>query len=135
MSLSLTIGRLAQKSGVNIETVRYYQRLGIIEEPIKPVHGYRIYPPDTVDRILFIRRAKELGFSLGEISDLLDLGEGHCEDVRHRAEEKRSYIDQQINDLQNLRATLDQLIKTCQAGSDEAHCPIVETLAGKNPEG
>jgi len=130
MSLSLTIGRLARKSGVNIETVRYYQRLGIIQEPAKPAQGYRIYTPTTVDRILFIRRAKELGFSLGEIAELLELGEGHCEDVRHRAEEKRSYIDQQISDLQNLRATLDQLIKTCQAGSDKAHCPIVETLTG-----
>ena len=129
MTQSLTIGHLARKSGVNIETVRYYQRLGIIEEPVKPARGYRIYPPETVDRILFIRRAKELGFSLGEIAELLELGESHCEDIRHRAEEKRSYIDQQIKDLENLRATLDQLIKTCQSGSDKAHCPIVETLA------
>ncbi|GMR18227.1 MAG: Hg(II)-responsive transcriptional regulator [Gammaproteobacteria bacterium] len=129
MTKPLTIGHLARATGINVETVRYYQRFGIITEPQKPLAGYRVYPADTVDRILFIRRAKELGFSLREIADLLDLGDGHCEDVRHRAEEKRVHIDKQIRDLENLRQTLDQLIKSCQADNDAAHCPIVETLA------
>jgi len=131
MAKPLTIGHLARATGVNIETVRYYQRFGIVSEPAKPAAGYRVYPPSTVDRILFIRRAKELGFSLGEIAELLDLGDGHCEDVRHHAEEKRTHIDQQIKDLKGLRKTLDKLIRDCQTDSDSMVCPIVETLAGK----
>lgn len=133
MSKPLTIGHLASVTGVNVETVRYYQRFGIISEPKKPAKGYRIYPPDTVDRIRFIKRAQQLGFSLQEIAELLQLGEGHCDDVRRRAEEKQAHIDIQINDLKKLRNTLDKLIKTCQTDNDPIHCPIVETLAGKRP--
>jgi MerR family transcriptional regulator, mercuric resistance operon regulatory protein len=129
MAKPLTIGHLARATGVNVETVRYYQRFGIITEPPKPVVGYRVYPTDTVDRILFIRRAKELGFSLQEIAELLRLGDGHCEDVRLRAEEKRADIDRQISDLRSLRKTLNVLIQACKADNDTAHCPIVETLA------
>lgn len=131
MHKPLTIGYLARAAGVNIETVRYYQRFGLIDEPPKPASGFRVYPKETIDRILFIRRAKELGFSLKEIAELLQLGDGHCEDVRQRAEEKQAHIDEQIKDLRRLRKTLDKLIKACQSDSDPAHCPIVETLAGK----
>lgn len=131
MGKSLTIGHLARKVGVNIETVRYYQRVSLIQEPQKPPTGYRVYPPETVDRIKFIKRAQTLGFSLQEIAELLDLGDGHCADVRVRAEEKRAHIDRQITDLKNLRTTLGDLIKTCRAGSGQAHCPIVENLTGK----
>ncbi|HEC26845.1 MAG TPA: Hg(II)-responsive transcriptional regulator [Gammaproteobacteria bacterium] len=131
MNKPLTIGHIAQNAGVNVETIRYYQRIGILVEPAKPVEGYRIYPSDTVDRIRFIKRAQQLGFSLQEITELLELGDGHCDDVRHRAEEKRTIIDQQIKDLQNLQETLDTLIQACQCDGDTSHCPIVETLAGK----
>ncbi|GBE07535.1 mercuric resistance operon regulatory protein [bacterium BMS3Bbin11] len=131
MNKPLTIGHIAQNAGVNVETIRYYQRIGILIEPAKPVEGYRIYPSDTVDRIRFIKRAQQLGFSLQEITELLELGDGHCDDVRHRAEEKRTIIDQQIKDLQNLQETLDTLIQACQCDGDTSHCPIVETLAGK----
>lgn len=131
MAKPLTIGHLARSSGVNVETVRYYQRFGIIDEPPKPVDGFRVYPKETIDRILFIRRAKELGFSLQEIAELLQLGEGHCDDIRQRAEEKQTHIDKQIKDLRKLRTTLDTLIKACQSDSDSMHCPIVETLTGK----
>lgn len=129
----LTIGRLARAAGVNVETVRYYQRVGLVTEPPKPVAGYRHYPPATVDRIRFIKRAQKLGFSLAEISELLELGDGHCADVRSRAEHKRSVIDRQIADLTALRDTLDDLIHACREDEHTA-CPIVETLARPDPE-
>ena len=128
MHKPLTIGHLARAASVNIETVRYYQRIGLIQEPQKPLSGYRIYPSETVDRIRFIKSAQPLGFSLQEISELLDLGGGHCADVRQRAEQKRTHIDQQINELQNLRTTLDKLIQSCQADADSVKCPIIESL-------
>ncbi len=131
ISKPLTIGHLARATGVNIETVRYYQRIGLIQEPQKPLTGYRVYQTETIDRIKFIKRAQPLGFSLQEIAELLALGDGHCDDVRFRAEQKQRHIDQQIKDLQKLRRTLGKLIKTCQSDGDTSHCPIVETLAGK----
>lgn len=131
MAKPLTIGHLARAAHVNVETVRYYQRVGLVKEPAKPLSGYRVYPPETVDRIKFIKRAQTLGFSLKEITELLGLGEGCCADVRERAEEKRAHIDQQIKDLTRLRNTLDTLINTCQSSDDSVHCPIVDTLAGK----
>lgn len=125
---SLTIGFLAKSAEVNVETVRYYQRVCLITEPDKPAQGYRIYPYETLKRIKFIKRAQQLGFSLSEIAELLELGEGSCADVRQRAEEKRAHIDQQIKDLQNLRNTLSELISACQSDSATNHCAIVETL-------
>ena len=126
---ALTIGFLAKAAEVNIETIRYYQRIGLITEPDKPASGYRIYPTDTLKQIKFIKRAQQLGFSLSEIAELLQLGEGNCADVRQRAEEKRAHIDQQISDLHNLRNTLSELINACQSESDTRHCAIVETLS------
>lgn len=124
----LTIGHLAKTAEVNVETIRYYQRVKLITEPNKPTQGYRIYPEETLKRIKFIKRAQQLGFSLKEIEELLQLGEGHCEDVRQLAEIKRTQIDKQINDLKNLRNTLSQLITSCKSDSDNSHCAIVETL-------
>ncbi len=134
MVKALTIGYLARMAGVNIETVRYYQRTGLIDEPPKPSSGYRIYPLQTVGRIKFIKRAQGLGFSLKEINELLELGDGHCADVRVKAEEKRAHIEQQIIELTKLRNTLDTLINSCQNTDDSVHCPIVETLAGQGTE-
>lgn len=129
----LTIGRLAREAGVHVETVRYYQRIGLITEPSRPLAGFRCYAPETVARVHFIKRAQRLGFSLKDIADLLELGDGRCPDVRERAEEKRAQIDVQIRDLQALRGTLDTLIRACRAGKDASRCPIVQTLAGKRP--
>lgn len=125
---SFTIGILAKAAEVNIETIRYYQRVGLITEPVKPLQGYRTYPSVTLNRIKFIKRAQQLGFSLAEIAELLELGEGSCNDVRQRAEEKKAHIEQQIHDLKNLRNTLTELISSCQSNSDTHHCAIVETL-------
>lgn len=125
----MTIGLLAKACGVNIETIRYYQRIDLITEPNKPAQGYRSYSLDTVNRIKFIKRAQQLGFNLSEISGLLQLDEGKCVDVRHRAEEKRRQIERQISDLQNLHKTLSKLIKSCKRNSKNSHCAIIETLS------
>jgi MerR family mercuric resistance operon transcriptional regulator len=130
----LTIGRLAKRVNVNVETIRYYQRIGLIDEPVTPVYGFRKYPLQTAKNITFIKRAQRLGFSLKEIAELLQIGDGHCDDVRHRAEKKRNKIEDQIRDLQSLRNTLDQLICECKSGTDGAHCPIVETLLTQDIE-
>jgi len=130
MKTPLTIGRLARMADVNVETVRYYQRIGLVPEPEKPAQGFRTYPLETIARIRFIRRAQQLGFSLKEIRELLELGDGHCADVRVRAEEKRARVDDRIQELQALLATLDDLIGACRQGRDDAHCPIVESLSG-----
>ena len=129
MAAALTIGRLARKAGVNVETVRYYQRIGLVDEPGKPAEGFRTYAPATVDRITFIKRAQALGFSLDEVRELLEIGDGHCADVRARAEEKRERVMARIGELEALKETLDTLIDACLAGRDDAHCPIVESLA------
>ena len=128
MSSDLTIGRMAKAAGVNVETVRYYQRIGLINEPRKPPQGFRTYSNETLEQIQFIKRAQQLGFSLEEIADLLELGEGHCQDVRLRAEQKRDKIEKQIQDLQALQKTLNRLIQSCQSGNNGEKCPIVETL-------
>lgn len=130
----LTIGRLAKLVGVNVETIRYYQRIKLIDEPVTPINGFRQYPVKTAESITFIKRAQGLGFSLKEIAELLKIGDGHCDDVRARAEKKRNKINEQIHDLQTLRDTLDKLICECQSGLNKHHCPIVETLLEHNEE-
>jgi MerR family mercuric resistance operon transcriptional regulator len=127
----LTIGRLARAASVNVETIRYYQRIGLVNEPTKPVQGFRKYSADTIEQIKFIKRAQQLGFSLKEIAELLVLGKGHCSDVRKRAEAKRDKINSQIKDLEALRSTLNTLIKACHSGKGKHECPIVETLSEK----
>ena len=124
----LTIGRLAKAAEVNIETVRYYQRVGLIIEPTKPLEGFRVYPKETVNRIRFIKRAQKLGFSLRDIAHLLELGEGHCDDVREQTEAKLGQIEAQIKDLQAMRKTLKTLITECSAGNENGSCPIVQSL-------
>jgi len=123
-----TIGALATAAGVNVETIRYYQRIGLIMEPAKPTHGFRKYPQDSLEQLLFIKRAQQLGFALHEVAELLALGEGRCQDVRQRAEQKRDKIERQIRDLRALSNTLTELIDACQQGAEKQSCPIVTTL-------
>jgi len=127
---TLTIGALAKAAGVHVETIRYYQRIGLIREPERPPQGFRHYALDQVERLRFIRRAQGLGFSLKEISGLLELDSGHCADVRARAEQRRASIDAQIRDLAKLRNNLDALIRSCDDGDADRPCPIIETLSG-----
>jgi len=127
----LTIGRLAKAAEVNVETIRYYQRVGLVNEPVKPLEGFRVYPEETVNRIRFIKRAQKLGFSLQDIAHLLELGDGHCDDVREQAEAKLAQIEAQIKDLQAMRKTLKKLITECSAGNENDNCPIVQSLTEK----
>lgn len=124
----LTIGKLANKAGVNVETIRYYQRIGLINEPAKPHSGYRKYESNMVDTLKFIKRAQQLGFSLAEIGDLLDLGTGNCNDVRSMAEEKKELIQKQINDLRAMHNELEKLIVACEKTESTTKCAIIESL-------
>ena len=125
---ALTIGFLAKAADVNIETIRYYQRVGLIAEPEKPAQGYRVYPTESLTRIKFIKRAQQLGFSLKEIQELIELGEGQCDDVRMKAETKREQIDLQIKDLKKLRTSLNKMIESCHSNTKKHHCTMLETL-------
>ncbi len=125
----LTISVAADRAGVNVETIRYYQRIGLIEEPAKPSSGYRIYPQSTIDRICFIQRAKKLGFSLAETTRLLELEDGHCDQTRELAELKLALISTKINDLQNMAEVLRKHIRACKTNPDTESCPLISSLA------
>ena len=125
----LTIGHLAKAAGVNVETIRYYQRIALIDEPVKPAQGYRRYPNSTVERIRFIKRAQELGFSLDEINDLLSLNDRDCDEARIIAEHKQEVIQQRIDDLDAMQRELTKLIKACKKNvSGQDRCAIIATL-------
>lgn len=124
-----TIGQLARAAGVNVETIRYYQRIELIDEPVKPAQGYRRYPAATVERIRFIKRAQELGFSLDEITDLLSLNDRDCDEARAIAEHKQEIIQQRIDDLSAMQRELTKLIKACRKNvSGQDRCAIIATL-------
>jgi MerR family mercuric resistance operon transcriptional regulator len=123
-----SIGQLAAAGGVGVETVRYYQRRGLLTEPDKPVGGHRRYPTRMVQQLRFIRRAQALGFTLEEIEVLLQPHTDVCADTRVLAVHKLDLIDQKIRTLSDMRATLAVLVERCtQAGAD-APCPILEAL-------
>ena len=126
----MTIGVLARGAGVNIETIRYYQRRGLIGTPRKPLGGVRRYAADTLAQLRFIKRAQQLGFTLKEIGDLLELGAGACAQTRVLAEAHLTDIEKRLHDLQAMRRTLTRLIQACRAGR-ETTCPIVESLGGE----
>ncbi len=128
---SLTIGKVASQAGVGVETVRFYERQGLIAEPPRRASGYRQYPPETPARIRFVRRAKLLGFTLKEIKELLSLRaspNSRCTDVRLRAEAKFEDIQQKIRDLKKMNKALKQLIAACDGRSSATECPILEAL-------
>ena len=127
----LTIGKLAQLGGVNLETVRYYEREGLLLKPPRTTAGYRVFPRDAARRLRFIKRAQELGFSLTEIRELLSLrmkpGTRHA-DVRSRAQAKIVDIEQKIRTLQRMKSSLRTLTERCEACAPSAACPILESL-------
>jgi MerR family copper efflux transcriptional regulator len=128
---TLTIGSLAQKAGVGVETVRYYERRGIIDRPAKPSAGYRKYPASIVVRIRFVKNAQELGFSLKEIAELLELRvdpDSTCDDVRRQAQEKVVDITEKIRALQQMKTALARLIKMCNTSAAMEECPILDVL-------
>ena len=128
---SLTIGRLAREAGVNLETARYYERRGLLPRPPRSSSGYRLFPADAARRLRFIRRAQELGFSLGEIRELLSLrmsATARRTDVRTLADAKIADIDAKIRSLDSMKRTLRRLTNSCEGCGPIAECPILESL-------
>ena len=126
---SATISKAAQRAGVGIETIRYYQRLGLIEESVKPVEGYRLYPEQTIALIRFIKRAQELGFTLKEIKVLVELGEQNCLETRDMAGLKLQLVQSKIRDLELIEHNLKDLIQHCDARREDEACPIYYSIS------
>src|SRR6266404_603635 len=128
---SLTIGRLAKEAGVNLETVRYYERQGLLPKPPRSASGYRLFPTDAARRLRFIRRAQELGFSLKEIRELLSLRVSRTtksRDIRARTEAKIADVDAKIRSLESMKRTLRKLTNVCDRCAPLSDCPILESL-------
>src|SRR5438067_1662226 len=127
----LTIGQVARRAGVGVETLRFYERQGLLEEPARTASGYRQYPPDVVARLRFIRRAKELGFSLREVEELLALRLDPTTtpaDLKRRAAAKVADVDARIRDLQRTKDALLRLTASCSGQGPLAGCPILGAL-------
>lgn len=125
----MTIGALAKAAGVNIETVRYYQRRGLLLEPDKPLGGIRRYDRGDLSRLGFIKSAQRLGFSLEEIALLLKLEDGTgCDEARQIAEKKLADLRERIADMQRIENALDRLVHTCEARKGNVSCPLIASL-------
>jgi len=134
---TLTIGQLAKAAKVNIETIRYYERRGLMPEPPRLESGYRQYSPDFVVRIRFIKRAQELGFSLKEITELLALRvdpQTSCSEAKRHAQAKIANIEGKIQTLQRMRQTLIELAAVCDEDGTTGDCPILEALNSGNSQ-
>lgn len=128
---SLTIGQLAKRAQLNVETVRYYERRGLMPDPPRRASGYRQYSEDDITRIRFIRHAKDLGFSLKEISELLSLRidpDTTCGDIKRKAEAKIADIEEKIRALQEMKKGLGKLVASCRGRGPTSECPILEVL-------
>ena len=134
-SKSLTIGRLAREAGINLETVRYYERRGLLTKPPRTPSGYRLFPTEAAVRLRFIRRAQELGFSLKEIRELLALrvsSRTTSAEIRKRAEAKIVDIEHKIATLEAMRKSLRKLTNSCAGCGPISECPILEGLEGED---
>lgn len=130
----LTIGRVARGAGLAIDTVRYYEREGLIEKPARTSSGYRQYPADAVARLRFIRQAKELGFTLSEIRELLALKVApgkSCADIRARAEAKIADIEQRVAQLTRMKRALAKLAMACTGRGPTSECPILDAMENR----
>lgn len=131
---SLTISQVANRASINLQTIRYYERQGLLAPMSRTEAGYRIFSSESVRRIRFIKRAQELGFSLTEIKDLLSLRiDAHTTqaDIRNRAEAKIADVEQKIRHLQAIHASLLRMAKDCSGCGSLKDCPILEGLDGK----
>jgi MerR family mercuric resistance operon transcriptional regulator len=129
--MALKIGEVAERGGVNLQTIRYYEREKLLPEPPRLPSGYRIFPEQTVYRILFIKRAQELGFSLAEIRDLLSIridAKKECSDVKRLAKAKIADIDEKIRTLESMKRVLSGLAKLCPGRGPSSECPILDSL-------
>ena len=128
---TLKIGALAQAAGVGVETIRFYERKGLLQQPPRTRSGYRRYPGDTVHRLKFIRRAQGLGFALREISELLDLRVDEvaaCGPVEAQAREKLEQVAGKIEALRQMERALQRLVEACEAREPTGACPILQEL-------
>lgn len=129
MTERCTIGALARRAGVNVETIRYYQRRGLVPEPAKPLGGIRNYAPEHVQRLRFIKRAQQLGFSLEEVGDLLSLEDGrHCHEVEEIAGQKLAIVRERIAQLGTIESALTTLIRKCRSNKGKVRCPLISAL-------
>jgi Hg(II)-responsive transcriptional regulator len=131
----MRIGQVARSAGVNIETLRYYERRGLLPEPQREASGYRLYPEDSVQVVRFIKRAQQLGFTLDDIEGLLRLaggGPSSCREVRALAAAKIADMEERIEMLQAMRRSLLALVDTCHRRSGGRECPLIEAI-GKQP--
>jgi len=133
-SNDLTIGMLARAAGVNVETIRFYQRKGLLPEPDRPYGSIRRYGAKAVARVAFIKAAQRLGFSLEGIAGLLKLEDGtHCDDARELAEEKLGDIRAKLDQLQRIESVLTELVQKCRRRTGRISCPLIRSLQ-KDPE-
>ncbi|GAC1368559.1 MAG: Hg(II)-responsive transcriptional regulator [Ktedonobacteraceae bacterium] len=135
---TLLIGQVARRAGVGIETVRFYEREGLLDEPPRRPSGYRQYSAQVVTRIRFIKRAQQLGFSLKEITELLQLrvdAETSCEEVKQRAEAKIAEVERKLIELQHMRQALLQVATLCTGQGPASSCPMLDALDQQEQQG
>jgi MerR family mercuric resistance operon transcriptional regulator len=129
--IQMTIGQVAKQTGVSVETIRFYEKEGLINKPERSPSGYRQYPAETIKRVLFIQKAKEIGFTLKEIQDLLliqEKPEACCGDILNKAQSKVAQIEAKINELQRMKDALQKLTTQCASNSSLDNCPILDAL-------
>lgn len=129
--MPISIGELAEQAGVGVETVRFYERKGLIKQPPRPRSGFRRYDEAVADRIRFIRQAQELGFTLSDIKQLLTLRvdpRTSCADVRQKAEAKIAEIDEKLAVLRRMRGALVDITNTCSGEGPTSACPILDYM-------
>lgn len=132
MQKKLTIGTLAEQAGVNVETIRYYQRRGLLAEPEKPLGGIRSYRVADVERVRFIKSAQALGFTLEEVAQLLRLEDGtHCAEAGAIAEQKLEEVRTRLKSLRRMETALKRLIGQCHARRGKLSCPLIAALGGR----
>ena len=125
----MRIGELARSVGVNVETIRYYQRIGLLDVPKKPYGSMRSYNDLDLQRLRFIRRAQQLGFSLEDIRELLALSSADCERVEKLAAENLNQVNTKLRQLRRIQSVLAKTIEQCAGRKGNQPCPIIETLA------
>lgn len=129
---NLPIGRFAAAAGVNVETIRFYQRKGLLSEPTRPYGQIRRYGEADVARVTFVKSAQRLGFSLEEIAALLQLEDGtHCDEARVMAEEKLEDVRAKLRDLRRIESTLKRLAADCCAAEGTIRCPLIDALTSR----
>lgn len=130
----LTIGALAKASSVNVETIRYYHRIGLLPTPERDYGSIRRYTSDSLKRVRFIKRAQRLGFSLDEVARLLGLADDvHCAQTRSLAEKKLAVVDEKMADLAAIQDTLRALIASCAKNTGARGCPVIDSLVEDSP--